>query len=71
MKTIKVISLCAVLYLPLFCFAWGIEGHRVCGEIASHHLTKKAQLAIASILGDESIAMASNWADFIKADTAL
>ncbi|MDQ2752833.1 MAG: S1/P1 nuclease, partial [Bacteroidota bacterium] len=69
MKTVKVILLCAVLYLPFFCFAWGTEGHRVCGEIASHHLTKKAQLTIASILGDESIAMASNWADFIKADT--
>ncbi len=69
MKMIKSFLLCAVLYLPVFCFAWGTEGHRVCGEIALHHLTKKAQLAIASILGDESIAMASNWADFIKADS--
>lgn len=70
MKTIKAFLFCAVLYLPIFCFAWGQEGHRVCGEIASRHLTKKAQATIASILGDESIAMASNWADFIKADTA-
>ncbi len=28
----------------------------------------KARLAIKEILGDESIAMASNWADFIKAE---
>ncbi len=69
MKITKIVLLCIGLYLPHFCFAWGTEGHRVCGEIASRHLTKKAQLTIASILGDETIAMASNWADFIKADT--
>jgi hypothetical protein len=59
----------------LFCFpfsgfAWSLEGHRICGEIASRHLSKKTASAVASILGDESIAMASNWADFIKSDTA-
>lgn len=69
MKTVKAILLLIAFYLPHFCFAWSQEGHRVCGEIASRHLTKKAQLSIASILGDESIAMASNWADFIKADS--
>ena len=49
--------------------AWGTEGHRVTGEIAARHLTKKAKKSIASILGNESIAMASNWADFIKSDS--
>ncbi len=57
-------------YMPLHCLAWGTEGHRICGEIAARHLNKKARRAIASILGDESIAIASNWADFIKSDSA-
>ncbi len=49
--------------------AWGLEGHRVTGEIADRHLTKKARNAIAKILGDQTIAIASNWADFIKSDS--
>lgn len=50
--------------------AWGMKGHRIVGEIAYSYLTPKARLAIQKILGNESIAMASNWADFIKSDTA-
>ncbi len=60
----------AVLYLPLQSMAWGQEGHRICGQIASSYLTPKARKAIEAILGNESIAMASNWADFIKSDPA-
>lgn len=55
---------------PFSSFAWSLEGHRVCGEIASRHLTKKTAAMVSSILGSESIAMASNWADFIKSDTS-
>lgn len=51
--------------------AWGTLGHRVVGEVASRHLTPKAKLAIKQILGDESIALASNWADFVKSDTSF
>ena len=57
--------------LPFCSFAWSLEGHRVCGEIASRHLTKKTALTVSSILGNESIAMASNWADFVKSDTSF
>ena len=49
---------------------WGMTGHRVVGEIAESYLTPKAKAAIKQILGDESLAMASNWADFIKSDSA-
>lgn len=48
---------------------WGMTGHRVVGEIAESYLTAKAKKAIKEILGDESLAMASNWADFIKSDS--
>jgi hypothetical protein len=58
----------AILYAPLQSMAWGTEGHRVCGQIAENHLTPKARAAVHAILGYESIALASNWADFIKSD---
>ena len=48
---------------------WGVNGHRVTGEIADYYLTKKARKAIKEILGEESVAMSSNWADFIKSDS--
>src|SRR6185503_17454087 len=50
---------------------WGQTGHRVVGEIADIYLTNKARKAIREILGDESIAISSNWPDFIKSDTAF
>ncbi|GAA4783569.1 S1/P1 nuclease [Olivibacter ginsenosidimutans] len=49
-------------------FAWGLTGHRVVAEVADHHLSKKARKNIQQILGHESLAMAANWADFIKSD---
>jgi hypothetical protein len=39
------------------------------GQIAESYLTPKARVEIQKILGNESIAMASNWADFIKSDS--
>jgi hypothetical protein len=50
---------------------WGANGHRVIGEIASKYLSCKAKKNIRKILGAESIAISSNWADFIKSDTTL
>lgn len=49
--------------------AWGMLGHRIVGEIASSYLTPKARKEIQKILGTESVAIASNWADFIKSDS--
>src|ERR1700720_2535473 len=64
----KLILAAAIFYLPLQSMAWGTQGHRICGQIASTYLTPKARLAIAQILGNESLALAGNWADFIKSD---
>ncbi len=47
---------------------WGKTGHRVVGEIAEEHLSKKAKKNIEKVLGNESLAMVSNYMDFIKAD---
>ena len=59
----------AFFYLPYQSMAWGLLGHRIVGEIADSYLTKKAKRSVAVILGNESIAMCSNWADFIKSDS--
>ena len=64
-----IISVC--LLLPQRSAAWGMEGHRITGQIADSYLTPKAKKAIHAILGDTSIAIASNWADFIKSDSTL
>lgn len=51
--------------------AWGSLGHRIVGQIAESYLTPKAKLEVMKILGTESIAMASNWPDFIKSDSTM
>jgi hypothetical protein len=56
-------------YLPFQSMAWGLLGHRIVGEIADSYLTAKAKTEIKKILGTESIAIASNWPDFIKSDS--
>lgn len=58
------------LYLPFQTMAWGVLGHRIVGEIADKYVNATARAKISAILGTESIAMASNWADFVKSDTS-
>jgi len=65
----KLIFFSFLFSLPFCCFGWGLLGHRIVGQIAASYLTPKAKLEIQKILGDESIAMSSNWADFIKSDS--
>lgn len=70
-KTIRRFLVLALLsYMPLQTMAWGLLGHRVVSEIAQSYLNKKANREIKNILGHESLAMASNWADFIKSEPA-
>ncbi len=48
---------------------WGKTGHRVVGEIAQMHLSRKAKKMICSILEGKSLASVANFADDIKSDT--
>jgi len=67
----KIVIVAIVLtYIPATAGAWGMLGHRIVGQIAENHLSAKARKALRAILGDENIAMASNWGDFIKSDPA-
>ena len=59
------IALSAIL-IPSVCFAWGRDGHRITGYIAETLLTPEARTAIRELLGNESLAAASTWADEIR-----
>lgn len=78
MKMLK--KLCVILLLLSFLgqtdarpahYFWGATGHRVVGEIANDHLCRKAKKTIRAILGTESVAISSNYADFIKSDSTM
>ena len=58
--------LVCVLLIPSLCFGWGQNGHRITGAIAESMLTPKAKSGIQSILGNETLAEASTWPDFMR-----
>ncbi|MEO5984078.1 MAG: S1/P1 nuclease [Ferruginibacter sp.] len=57
------------MYMPLQSLAWGVLGHRIVGAIADNYLSGDARREIKLLLGNESVAMSSNWMDFIKSDS--
>ncbi|MBS1754315.1 MAG: S1/P1 nuclease [Ferruginibacter sp.] len=67
-KIKKLILLSLFMYAPFSSMAWGVLGHRIIGQIADCYLTKKTRKEIYKILGNESVAITSNWPDFIKSD---
>ena len=64
----KILLAFFLLYLPVQSMAWGLLGHRVVGQLAESYLNKQTSREIKLILGNENLAMASNWADFIKSE---
>jgi hypothetical protein len=68
MKTSFFLLALLMCIFPSNVFAWGVLGHRVTGQIAEYYLTVKAKGEIKKLLGNESLAMAANWADFMKSD---
>ena len=60
-----------LLYIPGQTMAWGMLGHRIVGEVADCYIKGKTRKEVRKILGHESLAMASNWADFVKSDSTF
>jgi hypothetical protein len=58
--------LCALCAPPAS--AWGEKGHRITGAIATRFLTDDARTGVADLLGAQTLAQASTWADEIKGD---
>jgi hypothetical protein len=50
--------------------SWGPTGHRAIAQIAENHLTLATKQAIKSLLGNETLADVSNYADEIRSDPA-
>lgn len=71
----KNISLFLAVLIAQVSFAnatvWSKTGHRVTGEVAQKHLTRKAKKAIAELLNGQSLAQVSTFGDEIKADRAF
>lgn len=57
------------LVIPALTFGWGKNGHRIVGQVAMKHMTKKALKNAMVVLGDEDIAISANWMDFIKSES--
>jgi len=68
MKKLFVVTLYCVI--THFGFSFGQTGHRVVGQIAENHLTKKALKNLKTVIGNESLAMSANYMDFIRSDKA-
>ena len=66
---LRTFLLASALLVAQYTFSWGVTGHRVIGEIAQDHLTKKAKKELHKIIGKETLAWWSNWPDFIKSDS--
>ena len=56
------------LLLPQMAYPWGNTGHRIVGQIAQNHLSQEARAGIRELIGNQTLAQVSNWADHIKSD---
>ena len=66
---LRTFLLASTLIIAQYAFSWGVTGHRIIGEIAQDHLTKKAKKELRKLIGKETLAWWSNWPDFIKSDS--
>ncbi|MEA1787538.1 S1/P1 nuclease [Arenibacter sp. GZD96] len=71
MKKIVLLVLLTVQFALGNDLYWSKTGHRVVGEVAENHLSKKAKKAIAELLQGQNLASVSNFADEIKADPSF
>jgi len=55
-----------VVLAPSQAFAWGAIGHRVTGALAQPLLSAKARAEVSKVIGTETLAEASTWADEMR-----
>lgn len=65
----RILAACLTLaaLVPDAALAWGQTGHRVTGLLAERYLSASAAREVKAILGPESLAEATTWADFMRA----
>ncbi|OKS86575.1 S1/P1 nuclease [Mucilaginibacter polytrichastri] len=59
----KYIFIALLVISSLSLISWGITGHKAVAQIAENHLTPAAKLAVKKLLGNESLADVSTFAD--------
>jgi hypothetical protein len=57
-----------IVLTPTSALAWGQTGHRVTGAIAEPMLSRRAAREVRAILGNETLAEASTWADDMRSN---
>lgn len=53
---------------PVTALGWGPVGHRTVGHIAAQRISPQTKAAVEALLGSESLAEASLWADGIRSE---
>ena len=56
-------GLCCIVISPLSAFAWGATGHMVVAHIGEDNLTSAARVQVQDLLGSQTMADVSSWAD--------
>jgi hypothetical protein len=64
-KRLAIITLLGIVFTLI---SWGFKGHRIVANIAQNHLTPQAKSAIKELLGTQSLADVSTWADELRDD---
>lgn len=49
--------------IPTTALGWGPMGHSIVGQVGSRHLTPEGKKLVREILGDQTLAQVSSWAD--------
>ncbi|HEY4289310.1 MAG TPA: S1/P1 nuclease [Puia sp.] len=70
MKKKNVLLAIAFLSVSILLVSWGVTGHRTVGKIAENHLTANAKTAVHDLLGAETLADVSTWADEVRNEPA-
>src|ERR1700758_2078228 len=65
LKPLSAIVLISLL-VPVQLFGWGPKGHQVVADLAASRLTAQTRDNIALLLGGETLASISNWADSVR-----
>src|SRR5260221_10404650 len=66
MKKRQILVVLSTLIISVFLISWGVTGHRTIGRIAENHLSATAKAAVRELLGNETLADVSTWADEVR-----
>jgi len=61
-------ALFVLIVTPCTAVAWGPDGHKITATIATANLTPQAQAGVRALLGGQTLADVSTWADEIKSN---